>query len=211
MFAEAQAEIDKAIGVDPQSLIYAVVKGLIYYQGQDWHAAQAQFGRAGRMHKMQRERLRRAGERVPPDTIFYGQALAYVGLGRLEEARLAARNASRSSHGHRVKLALLAYVYILLNRRDEAQEILRDITREEQENRLPFHVALIHAGLCQKDPEHAEEHAARAFRFLHLAVERRDYWSLWLAVDPRLEVLRRDRARFDSLLRNARLPPLGIL
>lgn len=211
MFTEAQAEIDEALTIDPQSLILTVFKGLIHYQEQEWHAAQKQFNRAGQLHKMLPERLRRTSERIPPDTIFYGQALAYIGLGRLEDARLAARNASRTSHGHRVKLALLAYVYILLNRRDEAQKILQCITLEEQENCLPFHIALIHAGLCQKDPAHAEEHAAQAFRFLHIAVERRDYWALWLAVDPRLEVLRQDRARFDALLRNARLPPLGIL
>jgi TolB-like protein/thioredoxin-like negative regulator of GroEL len=211
MFDEALAEIDRALVIDPTSLICNVVKGLIHFQARAWRASEKQFDHTLVLYRRFWEYSRGTHEAVPPDTIFFGQALAFIGQGRLEDARKAAKKAARYSHGHRVKCVLLAYVYILLGRRREAQKILDQIPEAYKESRIPFHIALTYAALCEKEPVNKEQHAAQAYRYLSLAVENRDYWALWLAADPRLDILRSDRARFGPLLHDARLPPHGIL
>jgi serine/threonine-protein kinase len=212
MFTEALAEIEYSLVIDPKSLICKFFKGLINFQARNWHGSLDEFSEAFKLHQALSERLRGTSEAIPPDTIHYGQALAYVGLGFLEAARKDASKAAKYSHGHRLKLALLAYIYILLGRgKENAFWVIRDITEVERENYIPFHIALIHAALCEKEPQNREQHAAEAFRYLRLAIEKRDYWMLWVAVDPRLDVLRSDRARFDSLFYEVRLPPPGII
>jgi serine/threonine-protein kinase len=212
MFTEAQAEIEYSLVIDPKSLICKVFKGLITFQSRDWDGSLDEFSDAFKLYEMLAEHLRGTSDAIPPDAIHYGRALAYVGLGNLEAARKDAAKAAKYSHGHRLKLALLAYVYILMGRgRDNAFKLIKDITQVERENYIPFHIALIYAALCQKDPENREQHAAEAFRYLRLSIRKRDYWMLWVAVDPRLDVLRSDSARFDSLFCDVRLPPLGII
>lgn len=212
MFDDALDEIDYALAIDPKSLIGHIVKGLVLYQKRDMLAARKQFTSTLELHWTLREILRTTPEPIsPPDAIYYGLALANTGLGSLEKARIAARTASKTSHGHTLKRAGLAYVYLLLGRPVEAAEALRDVGVDELENCIPFHAALLHAAQCERDPAQRELHAEQAFRLLHLAVEKHDYWALWLATDPRLDVLRSDQAKFDSLLRCVKLPPTGIL
>src|SRR5262249_17250239 len=65
----------------------------------------------------------------------------------------------------------------------------------EQRYMPPYYFALIYAALGQSD---------QAFAYLEQALEAKDYWILWLAVEPRFDCLRED-ARFRSLL--ARIRP----
>lgn len=212
MFDDALDEIDYALAIDPKSLICHIAKGLVHYQKRDMLAAWRQFTNTLELHGTLREILRATPEPIPPpDAIYHGLALANAGLSSLEKARIAARTASKTSHGHRIKLAGLAYVYLLLDRPVEAEEALRVVGNDELENCIPFHAALLHAARCERDPARRELHAGQAFRFLQLAVEKHDYWALWLATDPRLDALRSDHDRFDSLLRRVKLPPTGIL
>ena len=59
-----------------------------------------------------------------------------------------------------------------------------------------YGVALVHAGLGQKD---------EAFAWLDRAFEERSHWLVWLRLDPRWKSLRED-ARFGTLVRKMGFP-----
>ena len=58
-----------------------------------------------------------------------------------------------------------------------------------------FHIAIIHAGLGQRD---------QALVWLEKGYQERSAWMVWLKVDPRFDVLRSD-PRFQDLLRRVGL------
>jgi hypothetical protein len=74
---------------------------------------------------------------------------------------------------------------------DEALETLGKLKRLAKERYVtPYGVALVHAGLGEKD---------QALVWLDRALEDRSHWLVWLKLDPRLDTLRSDH-RFRSLL-----------
>jgi tetratricopeptide (TPR) repeat protein len=197
-FRKALAEIDLALAIDPNSLICNVVKGIIYYEARQWEQSLEQFASTLELHTQLVRRFYNSYESLPPDTIFYGQALCYVQLVMLEKAQRAATLATRCSHGHPLKLALRAYVYAIAGKRDKALAIIRELLKQDQQKYIPFHLALIYVALLEKNPEHAAKYKGRAFRYLRKAYETRDCWLFLSQVDPRLDTLRLD-PRFATL------------
>jgi len=85
----------------------------------------------------------------------------------------------------------LAHAYAASDRKDEAQKILDEFKgRPERSNFSPYQMAIIYAGLGEKD---------RAFERLERAYEERNHGLVELKVEPMLDGLRSD-PRFTDLL-----------
>jgi TolB-like protein/tetratricopeptide (TPR) repeat protein len=198
-FAQALAHVEAALNIDPNSFICHFLKGTILYESRDFGRAARQFEDTLLLHKRLVEQFRSISESLPPpDMIFYGLALAYAALSRDKDAALAAKRATRYTRNNPIKLALRAYVLAVAGRREDAQAILAQLLQGRQEDFIPFHIALIHAALSDKDA---------ALRHLLLGQEKRDYWMYLLHVDPRLDNLRSDPG-FEALLRQT-VPPVS--
>ena len=204
-FTEALANVKAALNIDPNSFICHFLKGTILYESRDFARSARQFEDTLLLHKRLVEQFRSMSETLPPpDTIFYGLALAYTALSRHKEAALAAKRATRYTRNNPIKLALRAYVLAVAGRREEAKAILKQLLQGRQEDFIPFHIALIHAALSDKDEDDGQ-HRHAAFRHLLLGREKCDYWMFLLHVDPRLDILRSDPG-FETLLRETGLP-----
>jgi TolB-like protein/DNA-binding winged helix-turn-helix (wHTH) protein/Tfp pilus assembly protein PilF len=100
------------------------------------------------------------------------------------------------SGGSSLYVSSLAHAYAIAGRRSEAEMLLRQLNERAQNTYVPsFHIAIIYAGLGQKD---------QAVVWLEKGYQERSTWMVWLKVDPRLDVLRSD-PRFQDLLRRVGL------
>jgi tetratricopeptide (TPR) repeat protein len=100
------------------------------------------------------------------------------------------------SGGSSLYLSSLAHAYASAGKRGEAEILLRQMNDRAQHSYVPpFDIAIIYAGLGQKD---------QAVLWLEKGCQERSAWMVWLKVDPRLDVLRSD-PRFQGLLRRVGL------
>ncbi len=75
--------------------------------------------------------------------------------------------------------------------------LLRQMNQRAQHTYVPaFHIAIIYAGLGQKD---------HALVWLEKGYQEHSAWMVWLKVDPRFDVLRSD-PRFQQLLQRIGFP-----
>ncbi len=119
-------------------------------------------------------------------TPAYCWVVDYTDVG--EEAENACRIAVEAND--QLNLPLYAYGYILAanGKRDEAHAIAERLEERKKKLYVPSsHLVLIYAALGEIDP---------AFKWLDKAFAERDFWTIWLPVDPRYEVLKSD-PRFD--------------
>src|SRR5262249_39440361 len=78
--------------------------------------------------------------------------------------------------------AALGYAYAVAGVRDEALQVLAQLqTFPMNRNVSPFYLAMIHAGLGNKE---------QALRWLESACEERYNWVVWLRTEPMFESLR---------------------
>jgi tetratricopeptide (TPR) repeat protein len=95
------------------------------------------------------------------------------------------------------RLAQLAHAYALAGKRSQAQLLLDEIKELYKQRYVsPYDIAMVYAGLGQKD---------QAFAWLQKAYEERA-WLTMLQVDPGFDNLRAD-PRFTDLLRRVGFPP----
>jgi tetratricopeptide (TPR) repeat protein len=123
--------------------------------------------------------------------------LAYEQRQLVSQAIDQLRKAVEVSKGNPTMVASLGRTYALAGKRDQVRSLLGQL--KELSGRLyvsPYEVALIHAGLEDKD---------EAFTYLQEAYEHRSGGLAYLAVDPRLDGLRSD-GRFAELVRRVGLP-----
>lgn len=181
-FDEALEEIEKALRIDPRSLIINVVKGVILYEARRYESSLEQFLKTIELdHKF--------------DATYYGLALVYGERGQYHDASVSARKAYRLSLYEPVKKTVMAYIHAMSNEVARATQELRELNelRVARESYVsPFHMALIYAALDKLD---------QAFECLEEAFKDRDQWLVFLKVEPRLDVLRRYRQFQDMLLR----------
>src|SRR5262245_21429922 len=123
-------------------------------------------------------------------------ALGYDLQGKYDEAVAEFEKAnliSRSVMGR----AELGYAYAKAGRRAEALRMIDELQRSTEERHVsPFHLALIHIGLGDKD---------RAIELLNQAYEERAARLIWIQVDPRFDTLRKN-PRFEKLLTDIGFP-----
>ena len=121
--------------------------------------------------------------------IMLGQAEEQ--LGRPDLAFEAFQDAARLSSGNTKTMAFRGHVLARLGRAAEARDILRTLESLSRERYVPpYAIALVHAGLGERDA---------VFASLDRAYEARDVHLVFLPVDPRWDAYRSD-PRFRALV-----------
>ncbi len=176
--SEAQAEMKRAVEVDPQSEYNLWQLGLAFYFARQYEPAIEQYRRA-------------LG--VEPKSYWPHLLLgwAYGQQGKFAEA-IAELQQARQLNDIPQALAALGHAYALAGQRAEAQQVLAELqTLAQRKYVSPYDVATIYAALGDKE---------QAFAWLEKAYADRCGWlAWWLKVDPKFDSLRADE-RFTALL-----------
>jgi serine/threonine-protein kinase len=163
-FEEALASERRALELEPLSLVINSNLGFIYYQ-------------AGRFDEAI-ERLERTLEM--DDNFVYARfhlGLCYAQRGRYEEAVAQLERAIELAGGRGALIqAALGYAYGVAGRRDDALRVLAELQSFPMNRDVsPFYLAMIYAGLGEKD---------QTLTWLESACEERYNWAVWLRTDP---------------------------
>ena len=175
---EAIAESERALELDPLSLTVGSNIGLLFYLARRSDEALDHFRRNLEMDR---------------GFVYthWEMGLAYEQCGRYDEAIAAFQKAIALSGTSTLPRALLARTYALCGRKGEARALLDELTELSAQTYVsPYRVAAVYSALGDKN---------RAFKWLEHAIEARDGWLTWLAVDPVVDSLRSDK-RFSDLL-----------
>ena len=124
--------------------------------------------------------------------------IGYMQLGQAQEqmgetdlALEALADAARFSGGNSKTISLRGYLLAKAGRVNEAREVLRRLEAVSRERYVPpYAVALVHAGLGEREA---------VFEWLDKAYAARDVHLIFLAVDPKWDPYRAD-SRFQALL-----------
>jgi tetratricopeptide (TPR) repeat protein len=118
-------------------------------------------------------------------------ALVHERLGNSALALEALKKAEASAGGNSKMVSLRGYILAKSGRTKEAEQVLSTLKGISKERYVPpYAMALVHAGLDQRDS---------AFEWLNRAQEERDVHLVWLPEDPKWDDFRGD-ARFRELL-----------
>ena len=190
-FTEALREAQTAVSLDPFSIISRFSVLWCLYHARRFEEALA----------MARERLQAEPGNI---MLLYGTSYLLSAIGQHEEAIHAAQKSveimGKASH----TLGRLATAYARAGDLAQAEAIMQEMDEVAVRRYIsPYHVALVNAALGRIEP---------ALDLLERALEMKDAWILWTAVDPDLDSLH-GHPRFDNLLRklNHRLAALPAL
>ena len=181
---EARAELERALELDPLSLLIQANRGVISYFGRRYDQAI--------------QELRETNALDPKFFVpYWGLGLSYEQMGKYQEAvtqlQKAIDLAGRGANG----IASLGHAYALAGRRGEALTILRELNERAKKKYVSsYQIALVYLGLHQND---------QAMKQLENAYQERSTLLSYLKMDPRFDPLRSD-PRFNALLRKMRLP-----
>ncbi len=179
-FEEARAAIGRAQALDPTSLVINTDLGFVLYYSRQYDAAVKQLQMVTEMN-----------QEFPLAHFWLGRA--YQEKAMYGEAIAEFQRAQTVLQGWPVVSAAIGYVQGVSGRKHEALETLGGLERLAKERYVtPYGVALVHAGLGDKD---------RALVWLDRALEDRSHWIVWLKLDPRLDSLRSEGRYGDLLLR----------
>lgn len=175
---EAQSAVRRARELEPLQVAHHALSAQVAFNARDYSAA-VQFARQATVID-------------PGFWIGYHQlGQAYEQLHNCDLALVALQKAGQFSGGNSKVIALRGYVYAKLGRTQEALDVLTTLEALSHERYIPpYAMALVHAGLNQRDA---------AFEWLERAYEAHDVHLLFLPVDPKWDALRTD-ARFLALL-----------
>ncbi len=181
---EALAAELRALELEPFTLIYNLHPGFICYNARRYDEAVEYYKRALELDDQF------------PLTWFY-MSITYVAQAKYDEAIAAAQHALALAGGRGALIqAILGHAYAAAGRRAEAQALLDQFqTYPLNRDVSPFHLALIHCGLHDRE---------QTLHWLEQAFEERYSWMVWLKSDPMFDWLR-DEPRFQELLRGMRL------
>jgi tetratricopeptide (TPR) repeat protein len=181
---EAAAEIERALQLDPFSIIISANVGFVYYHARRFDDAIAA--------------ERKALELNSDNAVAYEyMGLAFLGKKMYERAVASLHKAVDLSGGAAESTAELAFAYAAEGRRAEAGEILASLQRRSRHEYVPaFSLAVAYTGLGDKD---------RALRYLQRAYDERCDLIPTMSVSPLFESLHPE-AQFQQLLRRIGLP-----
>jgi serine/threonine protein kinase/Tfp pilus assembly protein PilF len=180
---EALAEIKLAQQLDPVNPSINVDVCLPYYLAQQYDQSIAQ--------------ARKALEMFPN---FYLPHMA-LGSALFEKGDISAGieelEKAKTMEPTPLVIGQLGYAYAKSGRNDEARKSLAEL-KEQSKGRYvpPFWIAMIYVGLGEKD---------EAFAWLEKAYQEREWWLVWIKMDPKVDSLRFD-SRFIDLLKRLRFP-----
>ncbi len=181
---EAIAAVDRALELDPLSLIVLADKGIIYLLAREFDAAA----------RWSRQALD-VDERFP--VAHWGLGGAFEGLGRHAEAEASIRRALELAPGLVVYESALARVIAGDGRTDEARRRVEALSAQAADRFIPnAPIASVYAALGDVE---------RAIDALEKAHEQRENFLALIAVDWTLDPLR-GHPRFRDLLARIRLP-----
>jgi DNA-binding winged helix-turn-helix (wHTH) protein/tetratricopeptide (TPR) repeat protein len=178
-FDEAEAENRLAERIDPLSLLGYTMCGWSLYFSRDFDGAIERFKAATEL-----------------DASFHnarwGLGWAYIWKGSFDESVENFEKAMTISGGGAEIIAGLAHAKARSGSQAEALGLLAELEELASHRYVPpFYLALVYAGLGDKD---------KAFEFLDRACDERFEWMLQFKVDPVWDFLRSD-ARYPDLLR----------
>jgi eukaryotic-like serine/threonine-protein kinase len=181
---EAIARMKSSQELDPLSLIISVAIGWAFYHGRRYDDAI--------------EQLRRTVELDPNYPMTYWiLGLLLRKMGNYESAIAEGEKGVKLSGGSYVMRAALAQTLATAGRKNEAVQVLDDLTKLATQKYLaPYFFAGIHIGLGDND---------RAMECLEKSYEEHSHWLLYLHLDPSLDALR-SHPRFQNLLQRIGLP-----
>ena len=119
--------------------------------------------------------------------------------GQIQEAFKEFKAALEIDSSQSENSAGIGYAYAVMNQKGEAQKIIEQLTKQSSANSYfsPYNVAVIYAGLGDKNQAFAQLEKAYSNRSFYLAV--------YFPTDERLDALRSD-PRFAGLLKRMNLP-----
>ena len=181
---EAVAEMQRADELDPLSLLPKGNLAMLSYF-------------AGRYDEAIKQ-LQKTLELDPNFPVAYwGIGLAYEQKGMYREALESFQKAQALAGSSSNVKGSLAHAYAVLGNRREAGKIIAEFKEQSKQKYISsYHLALIYAGLGEKDA---------AFEWLQKAYEERSTLLAYFGMDPRMAPLR-DDPRFQDLLRRMNLP-----
>jgi tetratricopeptide (TPR) repeat protein len=183
---ESQSEMQKALELDPLSLIGNSAAGLSFYFGHHYDESIARIGKSLELDKD-----------FWPAHWFLGWSLLAEhhnkdAIGHMEQARIVSRNNTRA-------LAELAYAQAMAGNQAEAHRLLEQLKAESNRTYVsPFGLALIASALGMSN---------EAFNWLDRAADAHTWDIIYLNRDPKLDSLR-DDPRFHALSRRVGLRDL---
>ncbi len=183
-FDDAWKEVNRAHELDPLSVTISTDIGFNYYYRRSYDEAINQL---------------RATLSVSPKF-----PLAHLWLGRAYQQKKMYSEAidefnktDAALPGWVVTIAGMGHAYGEWGHQAEAKQVLVRLNEMAREKYVtPYGVALVYAGLGDKD---------QAFAWLNKAVAGRSHWLVWLKRDPRWDGIRSD-PRFDDLQKRVGLP-----
>lgn len=182
--AEAQAEIQRALELDPLSLIINSVHGWIYYEGRQYQQAVDQYNKTLEMDPG-----------YVPTLLLLGTG--YTRLGENSKAITQFEKARAAGGENGAVLSGLAQAYALSGQRTEARKILRRLERPSSSTFVsPWELALVYAALGDR---------AKAVQALERAADERVGWVVRLGVEPAFDSLRSE-PQFERLRRRIGIP-----
>ena len=176
--AAARSAMCRLCELDPLYAMNHAMSSQVAFQARDYSAAL--------------EHARQAIIIDPEFWIGYVElAQVYEHLGKPDLALEASMTAARLSRGNSKAMSLRGYLLARLGRESEARDLLRTLETVSRERYVPpFAMALLHAGLNERDA---------VFEWLNKAWAARDVHLIFLTVDPKWDPYRTD-ARFEAVL-----------
>jgi TolB-like protein/DNA-binding winged helix-turn-helix (wHTH) protein/Tfp pilus assembly protein PilF len=175
---EAVTESKRALELDPISPIINAWLGWRYFFARQYELAIQQYVKTLEIDPS-----------FAPAHLVLG--LAYEQQSQPEQAIAELTKAADLAGGRSLYVSSLAHAYAIAGRRGHSEELLRQLRDQAQRGYVPaFHIAIVYAGLAQKD---------QALAWLEQGYQERSAWMVWLKVDPRFDALRSD-PRFQDLL-----------
>lgn len=177
-FAEARAEFERALELDPLSLITKTFSAYPAYYGRNYEEAVNRYREVIEMDRGYSMAHFRLG-------------LTYAQLGRFADS-VEELQYSASLSGDRDVVAALGYVHGRAGDRASAEAALSELDAREKSGFVSaYDRALVYAGIGDVE---------RALDWLETAHAERSYWLIYMRFDPALDPLRSNK-RFENLLR----------
>jgi tetratricopeptide (TPR) repeat protein len=177
--AEALKDKEKALSIDPLSVVFRTDVGRVNYFERRYDRALEHY---------------QAALDIDPHFFFTHILLAqaYLQKGKLKQALSALKTAARLTDDSTFALARLAQGYSIAGEREKARSLLKRLHGMAARKYVaPFEIALIHVGLRDYD---------EAFAWLEEAFKQRSIWLGYLQVEPQLDPVRNDQ-RFQQLVK----------
>ncbi len=179
----ALSEMTRARDLDSLSPVLNLALGYRYYYAQQYQQAIVQC-----------QKVLSTDSAFVPAHVYLGRA--YQQKGAFPEAVTEFQKALEISEGDSNELAALGQAYAVSHQQSAARKILDDLKARSQQTYVqPMWIAVIHAGLGEKD---------EAFDWMQKAYDDRSAWLVYLKVDPLFDPLRSD-PRFADMLRRVGL------